>query len=182
MDDDDDGTQRPQQVACTAIGIYLVLQLLSLTFLTKNHHTIFGEVISIEMPSTANGRRNRSSSSTPSLVESFSPEKRAKAERRRKHDKLDKLAKPHRFLGSRILTDLVIGHIAGPSLPPVSMPEDGRDMWLHRRMSGPSALSFDRVEEELDDEEKALNVRRAQKMEKVLIFSVARSLKRSPLQ
>jgi hypothetical protein len=62
------------------------------------------------------------------------------------------------------------------------MPEDGRDMWLHRRMSGLSALSFNRVEEELDDEEKALNVRRAQKMEKVLIFSVARYLKRSPLQ
>jgi hypothetical protein len=49
-------------------------------------------------------------------------------------------------------------------------------------MSGLSALSFNRVEEELDDEEKALNVRRAQKMEKVLIFSVARYLKRSPLQ
>jgi hypothetical protein len=62
------------------------------------------------------------------------------------------------------------------------MPEDGHDMWLHRRMSGSSALSFNRVEEELDDEEKALNVRRAQKMEKVLIFSVARYLKRSPLQ
>ncbi|KAJ8581631.1 HSP70-domain-containing protein [Rhizopogon salebrosus TDB-379] len=119
------------------------------------------------------------SESTPSLVESFSPEKRAKAERRRKRDKL---AKHHRFLGSRIPTDLIIDHIAGPSLPPTSMPEDSRDMWLHRRMSGPSALSFNRVEEELDDEEKALNVRCARKMEKVLIFSVARCLKRSPLQ
>ncbi|OAX42671.1 hypothetical protein K503DRAFT_682824 [Rhizopogon vinicolor AM-OR11-026] len=122
------------------------------------------EVISIETPSTANGRRNRSSSSTPSLVESFSPEERAEAERRRKRDKLAKL---HRFLGSRVPTDLVVGHIAGPSLPPTSMPEDGRDMWLYRRMSGASALSFDRVKEELDDEEKALNVRRAHKMEKL---------------
>ncbi|KAJ8583424.1 hypothetical protein M405DRAFT_867039 [Rhizopogon salebrosus TDB-379] len=55
----------------------------------------------------ANGRRNRSSSSTPSLVESFSPEKRAKAERRRKRDKL---AKHHCFLGSCIPMDLVIDH------------------------------------------------------------------------
>ncbi|KAJ8581632.1 hypothetical protein M405DRAFT_885635 [Rhizopogon salebrosus TDB-379] len=126
-------------MARTAIGIYLVLQLLSLIFLTKNHHMILRRG-SVETPSMANGRWNRSSSSTPSLVESFSPEKRAKAERRRK---------------------------PGPSLPPTSMPEDGRDMWLHRRMSGPSALSFNRVEEELDDEEKVLNVRRAQKMEKL---------------
>lgn len=119
------------------------------------------DMISIE---TVNERRN----STPSLIESLTPEERAEAEKRRKRDKLAKL---HRFLGSRVPTDLVVGHIAGPSLPPASMPE-GRDMWLYRRMSGSSSRSFERVKDELDVEEKALNVRRAQKMEKVLVFPV----------
>jgi hypothetical protein len=128
----------------------------------------FSEVISIETPDTANGRRKHSSS-TPSLVESLTPEEQAEAERRRKRDKLAKL---HRFLGSRVPTDLVVGHIAGPSLPPASMPEEGCDMWLYRRMSGTSAASFERVKDELDDEEKALNVRRAHKMEKVF-FSLS---------
>ncbi|KAG0707548.1 hypothetical protein DFH29DRAFT_630840 [Suillus ampliporus] len=123
------------------------------------------DAASLEMPKTANGRRIfHHSSSTPSVVETLTPEEQAEAERRRKRDKLAKL---HRFLGSRVPTDLVIGHIAGPSLPPSSMPEDGRDMWLYRRRSGSSAPSFERVKEDLDDEEKALNVRRAQKMEKL---------------
>jgi len=47
------------------------------------------------------------------------------------------------------------------------MPEDGHDMWLYRRMSGASVTSLERVKDELDDKEKALNVRRAQKMEKL---------------
>lgn len=123
------------------------------------------DVISLEMPNTANGRRIfHHSSSTPSVVETFTPEEQAEADRRRKRDKLAKL---HRFLGSRVPTDLVIGHIAGPSLPPSSMPVEGHDMWLYRRRSGSSAPSFERVKTELDDEEKALNVRRAQKMEKL---------------
>lgn len=123
------------------------------------------DAISLEMPNTANGRRIfHHSSSTPSVVETFTPEEQAEAERRRKRDKLAKL---HRFLGSRVPTDLVVGHIAGPSLPPSSMPVDSRDMWLYRRRSGSSAPSFERVKTELDDEEKALNVRRAQKMEKL---------------
>ncbi|KAG1754800.1 uncharacterized protein EDB91DRAFT_1042239 [Suillus paluster] len=123
------------------------------------------DAASLEMPNTADGRRIfHHSSSTPSMVETLTPEEQAEAERRRKRDKLAKL---HRFLGSRVPTDLVIGHIAGPSLPPSSMPEDSRDMWLYRRRSGSSAPSFERVKEELDDEEKALNVRRAQKMEKL---------------
>lgn len=136
------------------------------------------EVISIETPSTANGCRNHSSSAS-SLVESFSPEEQAEAERRRKRDKLAKL---HRFLGSRVPTDLVVGNIAGPSLPPASMPEDARDMWLYRRMSSASALSFERVKEELGEEEKAVNVKRAQKMEKVLVSFVVRCLKRLSFQ
>lgn len=123
------------------------------------------DAISIEMPNTANGRRIfHHSSSTPSVVETFTPEEQAEAERRRKRDKLAKL---HRFLGSRVPTDLVVGHIAGPSLPPSSMTVDGRDMWLYRRRSGSSAPSFEPVKTELDEEEKALNVRRAQKMEKL---------------
>lgn len=119
------------------------------------------DMISIE---TANKPRN--SSSTPSLLEALSPEERAEAAKRRKRDKLAKL---HRFLGSRVPTDLVVGHIAGPSLPPASTPDDCRDMWLYRRMS--AASSFERVKDELDVEEKALNVKRAQKMEKVIAFS-----------
>ncbi|KAG2155645.1 hypothetical protein DEU56DRAFT_724449 [Suillus clintonianus] len=123
------------------------------------------DVISIEMPTTGYSRRIfHHSSSTPSVVETLTPEEQAEAERRRKRDKLAKL---HRFLGSRVPTDLVVGHIAGPSLPPSSMPVDGSDMWLYRRRSGSSAPSFERVKTELDDEEKALNVRRAQKMEKL---------------
>ncbi|KAG2138658.1 uncharacterized protein EDB93DRAFT_1090394 [Suillus bovinus] len=123
------------------------------------------DAISLEMPDTANSRRIfHHSSSTPSVVEAFTPEEQAEAERRRKRDKLAKL---HRFLGSRVPTDLVIGHIPGPSLPPSSMPVDGRDMWLYRRRSGSSAPSFERIKTELDDEEKAVNVRRAQKMEKL---------------
>ncbi|KAG2076817.1 hypothetical protein BDR04DRAFT_1227574 [Suillus decipiens] len=123
------------------------------------------DAINIDMPNTANGRRIfHHSSSTPSVVETFTPEEQAEAERRRKRDKLAKL---HRFLGSRVPTDLVIGHIAGPSLPPSPVPLDGHDMWLYRRRSGSSAPSFERVKTELDDEEKALNVKRAQKMEKL---------------
>ncbi|KAH7922853.1 hypothetical protein BV22DRAFT_1016479 [Leucogyrophana mollusca] len=118
-------------------------------------------------------RDYRYSTTTPSLAESLSPEAQLEADKRRKREKLAKL---HRFLGSRVPTDLVVGALAAPSLPPSPHPdfttEDAsRPIWMQRRRSG-SALPtrsepFDRVKEELGGEEKALNVRRAQKMEKV---------------
>ncbi|KAH7886172.1 hypothetical protein F5I97DRAFT_1808511 [Phlebopus sp. FC_14] len=107
------------------------------------------------------------SSSTPSLVESFDTEEQAEAERRRKRDKLAKL---HRFLGSRVPPDLVISAVTGSSLEPPAMPDEiTRDNWLRGRRVGSvkPVEHFDRGKEELDEREKALNVRRAQKMEKV---------------
>ncbi|KAI6114926.1 hypothetical protein EV401DRAFT_1978871 [Pisolithus croceorrhizus] len=115
------------------------------------------------------GRRALSHfSSTPSFVDSLDPDRQAEAERRRKRERLAKL---HRFLGSRIPPDLVLGSPADPpssfsSSPPM---EGFRDPWLRGQKGGvldPHEY-FDRGKEELDQREKALNVRRAQKMEKV---------------
>ena len=118
-------------------------------------------------------------SSTQSLFENISPEQQAEEERKRKRHKLAKL---HRFLGSRVPTGLVLGlDVAEVSLPPeatVSAMEDDEDlsrkMWMRRRRSSsasvfPSTWSddLDRLKEDLNEKEKAINVRRAQKMEKV---------------
>ncbi|KIM70154.1 hypothetical protein SCLCIDRAFT_509107 [Scleroderma citrinum Foug A] len=108
------------------------------------------------------------SSSTPSLVESLNPDRRAEVERRRMRDKVAKL---HRFLGSRVPPDLVLGPTTFPP-PPCSSSstmEGLRDAWPWSRKGGasPSQDIFDRRKEELDQREKAVNVRRAQKMEKV---------------
>ncbi|KAI6012528.1 hypothetical protein F5J12DRAFT_818487 [Pisolithus orientalis] len=116
------------------------------------------------------GRRTISHfSSTPSLVDSLDPDRQAEGERRRKRDRLAKL---HRFLGSRIPPDLVLGFPAELEPQPLSSSppmESFHDSWLRGRKGG--ALDhhehFDRGKEELDQREKALNVRRAQKMEKV---------------
>ncbi|PFH52321.1 hypothetical protein AMATHDRAFT_2323 [Amanita thiersii Skay4041] len=121
-----------------------------------------------------------------SLFESLSPEEQAEEDRRRKRDKLAKL---HRFLGYRVPPSLVLG-IDDPdtSLPPILPPgamhsqsntdDVSRRAWLRRRRSSsvaaiPSSWSddVDRLKEELNDKEKAINVKRAQKMEKV--FGVA---------
>lgn len=120
------------------------------------------------------------SPSTPSLL-SLSPEELAEEERRRKREKLAKL---HRFLGSRVPTDLVLGPLGGIPLPaPAQSPldmmreeeeNDLQRMWRRRRRSS-SAAEFagkwseeiDRLKEELNGREKAINVRRAVKMEKV---------------
>ncbi|KAF8910036.1 hypothetical protein CPB84DRAFT_1842701 [Gymnopilus junonius] len=107
-----------------------------------------------------------------------------------RHRKRERLAKLHRFLGSRVPVNLVLGiddvesSLPPPQESPTSKPisaegdESTRKAWLRRRRSRsvtapPSRWSenLDRVKEELDEEEKALNVRRAQKMEKV--FGVA---------
>jgi len=104
------------------------------------------------------------SSSTPSLVESFDSEARVETERRRKRETLARL---HRFLGSRVPPEVVTGSVFGPPLPaPAPVVKSTREHRLRRNKS-PSPGGFDRGKEELDEREKALNVRRAQKMERV---------------
>ncbi|KAF9225386.1 hypothetical protein BS17DRAFT_778527 [Gyrodon lividus] len=121
----------------------------------------------LDIPNQNRRRRLYQSSSTPSLVETLDPDEQAEADRRRKREKLAKL---HRFLGSRVPPEAVTGCIVGPPLPPTVMPEkDIHENWLcGRRSDSVAPLEyFDRGKEELDDKEKALNVRRAQKMERV---------------
>jgi hypothetical protein len=110
-------------------------------------------------------------------------------DRRRKRERLAKL---HRFLGSRVPANLVLGiDDVEASLPPAldkppnkgspaerESDDSARKAWLKRRRSSSVAAppsswpdELDRGKEELDDREKAINVRRAQKMEKV--FGVA---------
>ncbi|KAK0246480.1 hypothetical protein EDD85DRAFT_944868 [Armillaria nabsnona] len=129
----------------------------------------------------SNSDPTKDRSPSPSLFqfEHLSPEEQAEEIRRRNRDKLAKL---HRFLGSRIPADLVLG-FEDPSLslpPPLDVPmesPDDRKAWLRRRRSSSVAAfphwsdDYDRVKEDLNDKEKAINVRRAQKMEKM--FGVA---------
>ncbi|KAL0066599.1 hypothetical protein AAF712_006403 [Marasmius tenuissimus] len=114
----------------------------------------------------------------------MSPEEQAEDERRRRREKLAKL---HRFLGSRVPPDLVVGGLVDPELPPLApadaqMSLEGRhhqheSSWLKRRRSSSAAAfpswsdDLDRLRDGLSHEEKAINVKRAQKMEKV--FGVA---------
>jgi hypothetical protein len=113
-------------------------------------------------------------------LESMSLEESADNERRRKRERLAKL---HRFLGSRVPANLVLGiDDVEASLPPptpmgsLSESDDAniRKTWLKRRRSSSAVLAtpawddgLERAKAELDDREKAINVRRAQKMEKV---------------
>lgn len=99
-------------------------------------------------------------------------------DRRRKREKLVKL---HRFLGSRVPPDLVLGPdaIQSPNLPPPTSPDIGSEdtrkkFRMRRRRSNsysgytrPLTAQEDRMKSDLDMQEKALNVRRAAKMEKV---------------
>jgi hypothetical protein len=123
--------------------------------------------------------RRPASPSNQSVFENMTPEEQAEDERRRKRERLAKL---HRFLGSRVPANLVLGFFdPDASLPPtqaatgsVEVEEVTRKAWLRRRRSSsvvalPSTWSddLDRMKEELNNREKAINVRRAQKMEKV---------------
>lgn len=143
-----------------------------------------GESLKDEPSFSKTAKKNRSlrrpaSPSNQSLFENMTPEEQAEDERRRKRERLAKL---HRFLGSRVPANLVLG-FSDPdaSLPPTQaatesteVEEVTRKAWLRRRRSSsvvalPSTWSddLDRMKEELNNREKAINVRRAQKMEKV---------------
>lgn len=110
-----------------------------------------------------------SSYSFPSPPFPCSPEET----RRRRREQLAKL---HRFLGSRVPTSLVLGLSDADDVLPVldHTASNLRPIYPGRRRSS-SAAEFksnwfdpnDRVKEELDEREKAINVRRAVKMEKV---------------
>lgn len=100
-------------------------------------------------------------------------------ERRRRREKIAKL---HRFLGSHVPTSLVLGlSDADDTLPALDPPTNTTSSRYPNRRRSSSAAEFkrnwfdsdDRVKEELDEREKAINVRRAVKMEKV--WSVLRS-------
>ena len=99
--------------------------------------------------------------------------------------KREKLVRVHRFLGSRVPPELVLGmnHGQPPKLPPPASPETGledtrKKFRMRRRRSSsysgytrPLTSQEDRMKSDLDIEEKALNVRRAAKMEKVSQWS-----------
>jgi hypothetical protein len=144
-------------------------------------------LFSVQTPNQGGRRLGiQNSSSTPSLADTCEVAEREEADRKRKRDQLAKL---HRFLGSRVPVGLVLGLDAGDdsSLPPLALqvPDSGgksdkttknaepRRAWLSRRRSSSSAVypmtshDLDRLKENLSDEEKAINVRRALKMEKV---------------
>jgi hypothetical protein len=98
-------------------------------------------------------------------------------DRRRRREKIAKL---HRFLGSRVPTSLVLGFSASDdTLPTLDPPVDNVRTGRHNRRRSSSAAESsrsnwfgpdDRMKEELDEREKAINVRRAIKMEKVKDF------------
>lgn len=134
--------------------------------------------------------RRRAPSSTASLFENMTPDEQAEEERRRKRDKLAKL---HRFLGSRVPANLVLGlDDSSTILPPPTTVDTGMDSalagsgdasprdWLRRRRSSSAAAissswadDMERLnKEDLNDREKAINVRRAVKMEKVCSSTV----------
>jgi len=124
-------------------------------------------------------------SSAQSIMENMSKEELLEEERRRRREKLAKL---HRHLGSRVPINLVLGGDHADSTPhdpsmdwkASSSDADNppaRMAWPMRRRSSSAAFppawsdAHQRRKEDLDTKEKALNVRRAQKMEKV--FGVA---------
>ncbi|KIY65978.1 hypothetical protein CYLTODRAFT_399541 [Cylindrobasidium torrendii FP15055 ss-10] len=120
------------------------------------------------------------SPATPAMFEALSPDEQQEELRRRGRDKLAKL---HRFLGSRVPADLVLGlddsmlSLPLPAAGSEPSSPDERHIWLRKRRSSsfaafaPWSDTHDRVKEDLDEREKAINVRRGKKMEKV--FGVA---------
>ena len=132
-------------------------------------------------PKTAGDLPGRPHSpSQQSVFENMSAEEQAEECRRRKREKLARL---HRFLGSQVPVHLALG-LDDPetSLPPLrtdvisGSKEDRKVVVRRRRCSSVEAYppgwsdESDRIRQDLNVREKAINVRRAQKMEKVLIY------------
>ncbi|KIJ32808.1 hypothetical protein M422DRAFT_783314 [Sphaerobolus stellatus SS14] len=106
----------------------------------------------------------------------LSPEEAAEAERKKMRDKLAKL---HRFLGSRVPVELALG--AGYVLGDADLPKVvGGDQVLaevprrRRRSSSSAALpgyddlsKEERIKDNMNDKERAMHVKRANKMEQV---------------
>ena len=120
-------------------------------------------------------------------MENMTPEERAEEEKRKKREKVAKL---HRFLGSRVPTELVVNTVPGAPLPPLiptydrsQAVSDGESpiqakLWNRRRrnsIAGSDPLDrlpeIDRRKEELTDKEKAIIVKRALKIERVRTLS-----------
>ena len=136
------------------------------------------------------GRHCQAPFSKESLIDdaaslsTFTPTQIHEGERRKKREKLVKL---HRFLGSRVPPDLALGFdlSSSPQLPPPASPEiehdDTRKRFRVRKRRSSSFSGYtkpltareDRMKSELNIQEKALNVRRAAKMEKVRGSTVA---------
>ena len=126
-----------------------------------------------------------------SAVDNASPPETASIEDRRR--KRDRLAKLHWFLGSQVPANLVLGLVDDtaaplPPLLPVSSQRRGMDVdgnrrkpWVTSRRSSSVIVSpsdmwpdgLDRMKTNLDEKEKAIIVRRKQKMEKVSNISNA---------
>ena len=148
-------------------------------------------IISLETPK---GDRRPGLFKSSSSIYSFTSEDLEEEDRRRKRDKLAKL---HRFLGSRVPLEVVLGQLSidahpqqdlppvvspstvvdtTPPAPPRPMDGDARKAWVRRRRSSSAGElggkwfdDLDRLKEELNNKEKAQNVKRAVKMEKVRI-------------
>ncbi|KAH9178859.1 hypothetical protein EDB89DRAFT_986956 [Lactarius sanguifluus] len=113
---------------------------------------------------------------SPSLSRPFdSPDSMALSPEDDRRRRREKIAKLHRYLGSRVPTSLVLGLDIDDALPALD-PATGSISSRHpgrRRSSSAAELKRnwfdgdDRAKEELDEREKAINVRRAVKMEKM---------------
>lgn len=160
------------------------------SFIDLSEEDLAGDgMINLETP-TASRRPPLATSPSSASIYSFTDDQLAEEERRRKREKLAKL---HRFLGSRVPADLILGQLSidtALQLPPPAtstvsaverpnqMDPDARKTWVRRRRSS-SAAEFsgkwsdeiDRLKEELNDKEKAQNVKRAVKMEKVRLMA-----------
>lgn len=159
------------------------------SFIDLSEEELSGDgVASMISTETPKDERRPAAVTSPSSasIYSFTSIELEEEERRRKREKLVKL---HRFLGSRVPADLVLGQLridTEVSLPPISpssaieaphqMDEEARKAWIRRRRSSSAAElggkwsdDIDRLKEDLNEREKARNVKRAVKMEKVCV-------------
>lgn len=169
------------------------------SFMDLSEEDMLADGVSIISFETPKGDRRRGLMKSSSSIYSFTSEELEEEERRRKREKVAKL---HRFLGSQVPVEVVLGQLsvgaaAAVDLPPVApisaletpatnpMDGDPRKTWVRRRRSSSAGElggkwfdDLDRLKEDLNNKEKALNVKRAVKMEKVSILC---SSKASPV-